>query len=32
MGRNYEPWWGEFVSTKRHLDPSAILTPGQGIF
>jgi cytokinin dehydrogenase len=30
--KHYQPLWGEFVSAKRHFDPSGILTPGQGIF
>jgi len=30
--QHYEPLWGAFVSAKRHFDPDAILTPGQGIF
>lgn len=30
--KHYQPLWGAFVSSKRHLDPDEILTPGQGIF
>lgn len=30
--KHYQPLWGDFVSVKRHFDPSEILTPGQGIF
>jgi FAD/FMN-containing dehydrogenase len=30
--KHYQPLWGDFVSAKRHFDPSEILTPGQGIF
>jgi len=30
--KHYQPLWGDFVSAKRHFDPSNILTPGQGIF
>jgi len=30
--KHYQPLWGDFVSVKRHFDPSGILTPGQGIF
>ena len=30
--KHYQPLWGAVVSSKRHLDPDEILTPGQGIF
>jgi cytokinin dehydrogenase len=30
--KHYQPLWGPVVSSKRHLDPDEILTPGQGIF
>lgn len=29
--KHYQPLWGAFVSSKRHLDPDGIVTPGPGI-
>lgn len=30
--QHFRPFWGYFVSAKRHYDPDNLLTPGQGIF